>query len=58
MNKLKKVISFAIGVPAGICAFGEVEDLRFWWDPFVAMGVALAILAWNGAFKKEEVYGK
>jgi len=55
---LKKVISWAIGVPAGIITVSETEDLRFWWVPFIAMGVAIAILAWNGAFKKEEVYGK
>ena len=55
---LKKVISWAIGVPAGIITVSEVEDLRFWWIPFIAMGVAVALLAWNGAFKKEEVYGK
>ncbi len=55
---LKKVISWAIGVPAGTITVSEIEDLRFWWIPFIAMGVAVALLAWNGAFKKEEVYGK
>lgn len=55
---LKKILSWTIGVPAGIVAVSETEDLRFWWIPFVAMGVAIVILAWNGAFKKEEVYGK
>ena len=54
----KKIISWTIGVPAGLCAFSEVEDLRFWWIPFVAVGVAVVILAWNGVFKKEEAYGK
>lgn len=55
---IKKTLSWGVGVPAGLLAFSEVEDLRFWWVPFVAMGIALAILAWNGAFKKEEAYGK
>lgn len=54
MKKLKKVVSWGVGAPAGLLAFGEVEDLRFWWIPFVAMGVAVAIIAWNGGFKKEE----
>ena len=58
MNKLKKIVSWTIGVPAGLLAVSEYEDLRFWWVPFLAMGVAIAILAWNGLFKKEEVYGK
>lgn len=54
LRKIRKIASLAIGIPAGLVAVSEVEDLRYWWVPFVAMGVAIAILAWNGAFKKEE----
>lgn len=51
---IKKTLSCGVGVPAGIVAVSECEDLRLWWVPFVALGVVIAILAWNGAFKKEE----
>lgn len=54
LRKIRKIASLAIGIPAGLVAVSEVEDLRYWWVPFVAMGVAIAILAWNGAFKKDE----
>lgn len=58
MNKIKKIFSWTIGIPAALCSFGECEDLRYWWVQFAAMGILIAILAWNGAFKQEEVYGK
>jgi len=54
LRKIRKTASLAIGIPAGLIAFSEVEDLRYWWVPFVAMGIVIAVLAWNGVFKKEE----
>lgn len=58
LRKIRKIASLAIGIPAGLVAVSEVEDLRYWWVPFVAMGVAIAILAWNGVFNKEVSYGE
>lgn len=58
LRKIRKIASLAIGIPAGLVAFSEVEDLRYWWVPFVAMGIVAAVLAWNGAFKKKEGYGE
>lgn len=52
----KKVISWTIGIPAAIVACGEPNDLRFWYVPFVALGIVIAILAWNHAFREEEEY--
>jgi hypothetical protein len=58
LRKIRKIASLAIGIPAGLVAFSEVEDLRYWWVPFVAMGIVVAVLAWNGVFKKKEGYGE
>jgi len=58
LRKIRKIASLTIGILAGLVAFSEVEDLRYWWVPFVAMGIVVAVLAWNGAFKKKEGYGE
>lgn len=57
LRKIREIASLAIGIPAGLVAVSEVEDLRYWWVPFVAMGIMVAVLAWNGVFNKEESYG-
>lgn len=49
-NNFKKVVSWGIGIPAAIVAVSEIEDLRFWYVPFIAMGLVVAILFWNRAF--------
>lgn len=52
-NAIKKIISWAIGLPCGLIAVSEVEDLNLWWIQFVAIGLLALILFWNGAFEKD-----
>ena len=49
-NNLKKLISWTIGVPSAIVMFSEVEDVRYWFLPFVAAGMIIGILCWNHIF--------
>ncbi len=52
----KKVVSWTLGVPAALFAVSEVQDLNFWWVPFVAMGAVILVLRWNHAFDNKEEY--
>jgi hypothetical protein len=54
----KKVISWAVGIPAGFIAFSEVNDLSMWWLPFVAMGALVLVLKWNQVFDEEKYQPK
>jgi hypothetical protein len=55
---IKKIISWAVGVPAFIIAFSEVNDLSYWWMPFVAMALLVLILKWNRLFDEPNDGGK
>ena len=48
---IKKIISLIISVPALILAAGNLSDNNLWWAQFLALGVLVLVLAWNGAFK-------
>ena len=52
-NTIKKIVSWAIGLPCGLIAVSEVEDLSLWWIQFAAIGILALILFWNGAFEKD-----
>ena len=54
----KKVISWAVGIPAALIAFSQVDDLSMWWLPFVAMGALVLVLKWNHVFDEEEYQPK
>ena len=52
--KIKKIVSWAIAVPAIIFAAGEIKDLTYWYVPFLALGILVAIIWWNGGFIKSQ----
>lgn len=52
----KKVISWVIGLPAALVMFSEVEDMRYWFVPFIAAGLLLGILYWNHIFASGDSY--
>lgn len=49
-QKLKQIVSCIVGVPAAIIAFSEPEN-EYWYIPFVAWGIVIAILKWNNIIK-------
>lgn len=51
-TNIKKIISWTLAIPSFVLAVSEYEDLNLWWIQFLAMGVLIVILGWNGAFKK------
>ena len=51
---VKKIVSWTIGVPAFIVAFGEANDFNYWWLPIVGMGVLILVLKWNHAFNEQQ----
>ena len=55
---IKKITSWAIGVPAFLIAFSEVNDMNYWWAPFVAMGTLVLILKWNRLFDESNNGGQ
>lgn len=55
-NKLKKAISWIIGLPSFLITVGELQDLRYWWVQFVAVILLLAILYWNDWFEEQDEY--
>lgn len=57
-KKIKQIISWTIGLPAGLIVVGEIQDLTYWWVQFVALGLLVAILKWNHAFDQEEYQPK
>lgn len=50
---LKKLVSWAIGIPSALAMFSEVEDLNYWYIPFIGVALLLAVLCWNHAFREE-----
>lgn len=53
---LKKLVSWVIGIPSVLVMFSEVEDLNYWYLPFIGAALLFAVLRWNHAFNEEEVY--
>lgn len=53
---LKKLASWAIGIPSALIMFSEVEDLNYWYLPFIGAALLVAVLHWNHAFSEKEVY--
>lgn len=56
-NTVKKMISWAIAIPALVIVASDISDLSLWWIQFVAIGLLIVIMAWNGLFPdiKEEI---
>jgi len=52
---IKKMVSWTIGIPAAIIAASEINDLNYWWLPFMALGVIVIILKWNHAFDESQI---
>lgn len=54
MQKIKKVVSYAVGLPAAVIMFSSNEQATNLGIilQLVAAGLVLSILAWNGLFKK------
>lgn len=52
-NNLKKLVSWVIGIPSALIMFSEVEDLNYWYIPFIGAALLLAVLCWNNAFREE-----
>lgn len=46
----KKTVSWMVGIPSALVMFSEVEDMRYWFVPFVAAGLLVVILYWNNVF--------
>lgn len=44
---IKQLISYLFGFPAAILTTGQVEDLNYWWVPFVAWLALILIIFWN-----------
>ena len=53
---LKKLVSWAIGIPSALAMFSEVEDLNYWYIPFIGAALLVAVLYWNHVFSEKEVY--
>lgn len=53
-QKIKQIISWLIGFPAGLIVVSEIQDLTYWWIQFVALGLLFAILKWNHAFDQDQ----
>ena len=49
---VKKIISLIISVPALVIMAGDLKDNNLWWVQVLALGAIVAVLAWNGVFKK------
>ena len=58
MHQIKQIISWLIGLPAGLIVVSEIQDLTYWWVQFVALGLLIAILKWNHAFDQEQYQPK
>ena len=52
-NKLKTIVSLAIGIPAAMIVCGESEGFDGFALQLVALAVLAVILAVNGVFKRE-----
>lgn len=57
-QKIKQIISWMIGLPAGLIVVGEIQNMTYWWIQFVALGLLIVILKWNHAFDQEEYQPK
>ena len=57
-KQLKTTLSLAIGIPAAMIVCGESNGFDGFALQLVALAVLAVILAVNGVFKREEVYGK
>ena len=57
-KQLKKILSLAIGIPAAIIVCSESNGFDGFALQLAALAVVALILAANGVFKREEVYGK
>ena len=57
-KQLKKILSLAIGIPAAIIVCSESNGFDGFALQLIALAVLALILAANGVFKREEVYGK
>ncbi len=53
----KKTVSWMVGIPSALVMFSEVEDMRYWFVPFVAAGLLAVILYWNNVFDTEKSNG-
>lgn len=58
IKQLKTTLSLAIGIPAAIIVCSESNGFDGFALQLVALAVLAVILAVNGVFKREEVYGK
>lgn len=58
IKQLKTTLSLAIGIPAAIIVCSESNGFDGFALQLVALAVLALILAINGVFKREEVYGK
>lgn len=58
IKQLKTTLSLAIGIPAAIIVCSESNGFDGFALQLVALAVLALILAANGVFKREEVYGK
>lgn len=58
IKQLKTTLSLAIGIPAAMIVCGESNGFDGFALQLVALAVLALILAANGVFKREEVYGK
>lgn len=58
IKQLKTTLSLAIGIPAAMIVCGESNGFDGFALQLVALAVLAVILAVNGVFKREEVYGK
>ena len=58
IKQLKTTLSLAIGIPAAMIVCGESNGFDGFALQLVALVVLAVILAVNGVFKREEVYGK
>lgn len=55
---IKQLISWVVGFPSGMIVLSELNDLSLWWVQFLALGLLVAVLYWNGAFIQEEYQPK
>ena len=54
MDKLKMILSLAIGIPAAMVLFGESNGFDGFALQLIALVVLALILALNGAFSQKE----
>lgn len=57
INTTKKIISWIVAAPALVIVTSDISDPSLWWIQFVAIGLLIVIMAWNGLFPdiKEEI---